>query len=326
MKPSDTKDTVKQESQWQEKITGEWYGCPSVFDADGKHLGYNKVNRSSVVANGQTTYFMKTELDVTGDLRARFEAPGFAFGVLDNGKDRIYMGPDFYGCGNPYGSLVDAHYYSPGWSADLRTLVHILPDGKTQVYSSQLFEGPKLISVFNGLYLMATDYADNPDTKARIDAFVALDRKQGNRPHVLPMKESGEWRGEFQVYDDHQKLLGVSFVRLQYRPLDLRRAEVKFSIEGAVNLQATYVRAREGFRHDFHGPDLYGNAVSYGRALYTSVHMRGQALKLKGRDFLIDEKFTTSSAWQLFAGDRQTNTLYGVLHWTEADKVLTAQY
>ena len=35
--------------------------------------------------------------------------------------------------GYPYGMLVDAHYYSPGWTSDLRTLVHILPDGKTRV-------------------------------------------------------------------------------------------------------------------------------------------------------------------------------------------------
>ena len=32
--------------------------------------------------------------------------------------------------GQPYGALVDAHYYSPAWQADLRTMVHILDDGE----------------------------------------------------------------------------------------------------------------------------------------------------------------------------------------------------
>jgi len=315
-----------QESQWQEKITGEWYGFPSVFDEGGNHIGFNKVTRSSVVDNGQTTYFMRTELDVTGPLRARFEATGFAFGVRDSGNDRVYMGPDFFGAGKPYGAMVDAHYYSPGWSADLKTMVHILPDGKTQAYSSLLYEGPKLLSVFNGLYLMATDYETNPETKSRIDQFIAKEKIRGNTPHVLPMKAAGTWTGEFQVYDAEQKLLGSNFVRIQYTPIDLRRAEVKLSMEGVVNLQACYSRAREGLRHDFHGPDLFGNAVAFGRALYTSAHFRGQPLKIQARDFILDEKFTMSSVWQLFDSGRPTHTLYGVLNWEEGEKILFAQY
>lgn len=314
------------ESQWQEKITGEWYGCPAVFDGDGKHIGFNKVSRSSVFENGQTTYYMHTALDVVGPLRARFEAPEFAFGVRDSGMDRVYMGPDFFGAGKPYGSLVDAHYYSPGWSADLKTMVHILPDGKTQAYSSLIYEGPKLLAVFNGLYLMATDYDTNPATKQRIDQFVAAEKARGNTPHILPMKEAGAWTGEFQVYDDAQKPLGTSQVRLQYQPLDLRRAEVRLSMEGALNLQATYTRAREQLRHDFHGPDAFGNAVAYGRALYSSLHFRGQPLKLKGRDFLLDDQFSLSCVWQMFERDRPSHVLYGVLSWTESKKVLTAQY
>lgn len=314
------------ESKWQEKITGEWYGCPSVFNAEGEHLGWNKVTRSSVFAEGRTTYFMNTELNVQGPLRARFEAKGFAFGVQDSGQDRVYMGPDFYGAGQPYGHLVDAHYYSPGWSADLKTMVHILPDGQTQAYSSLLYEGPKLLAVFNGLYLMASDYESNPTTRARIDGFIAEEKVRGNTPHLLPMKDAGEWTGELQVFDEQQQLLGLNFVRISYRPLDLRRAELTLTLEGQVNLKLSYTRAREGFRHDFHGPDLFGNGFAYGRALYTSLHVRAQALKLKGRDFLIDDDQSMSVAWQLFQGEKQTHMLYGVLRWNKSEEVLKAQY
>ncbi|NJN44731.1 MAG: hypothetical protein HC806_08445, partial [Anaerolineae bacterium] len=120
--------TTEQPSTWQERITGEWHGLPSVFDAQGNHVGYNKVYRSSVFENGMTTYYMDTTMEATGPLRARFESKEFAFGVKDSDQDRIYMGPDFMGAGHPYGSLVDAHYYSPAWTSDLRTMVHILPD------------------------------------------------------------------------------------------------------------------------------------------------------------------------------------------------------
>jgi len=57
--------------------------------------------------------------------------------------------------------LVDAHYYSPGWTSDLRTLVHILPDGKTQVYSSLLYDGPAINAVFNGVYKVKTNNSPN---------------------------------------------------------------------------------------------------------------------------------------------------------------------
>ena len=317
---------AKQESQWQEKITGEWYGCPSVFDINGHHKGFNKVNRSSVFENGQTTYYMDTKLDVTGDLRSRFEAQNFAFGVQDSDQDRIYMGPDFFGAGQPYGTLVDAHYYSPGWTSDLKTMVHILPDGKTQVYSSLLYEGPRLISVFNGIYLMATDYETNPETKAKIDSFVDLEKSRGNQPHVLPMKKAGVFRGEFEVFDSQQQKVGSNFVKMDYKPLDLKRAVVSLSMEGVVNEKLEFTRNREGLRHDFCGPEVFGNAFAYGRALYTSQHFKGRARQLKGRDFVIDDKNTMSCVWQIMDSGKNAYTMFGTLEFEETEEILKAQY
>ena len=313
-------------SDWQEKITGEWYGCPSVFDHEGNHTGFNKVNRSSVFENGMTTYYMNTDLNVQGPLRSRFEAQNFAFGVEDSDKDRIYMGPDFFGAGHPYGMLVDAHYYSPGWSSDLKTMVHILPDGKTQVYSSLLYEGPRLMAVFNGLYQMATDYDSNSETKERIDSYIAGEKLKGNTPHVLPMKKAGTWRGEFQVYDSDQVLKGINQVKVDYRPLDLRRSELQITMEGAYNFRANYIRSRENLRHDFCGPDLFGNGYAYGRALYTSLHLKGQALKLKGRDFIIDDNYTMSCCWQIAESDKPAVTIFGVLKFEEAEDMLKPTY
>lgn len=316
----------KETSQWQQKITGEWYGIPSVFDAQGQHTGFNKVNRTSIAEEGKTTYYMSTSLDTPEPLRSRFEAQGFAFGVKDSDQDRIYMGPDFFGAGQPYGSLVDAHYYSPGWQADLRTMVHILEDGETQVYSSLLYEGPTIIAVFNGLYKMATDYDTNLATKARIDQFIDEERILGRHPHILPMKHKGEFKGKLAVYDRHQTFKGDNFVRIEYSPKNLLEADITLTMEGVFNKRAHYSRSRHGHRHAFDGPDLCGNGIAYGRALYTSQHFKGEALRLSGREFIIDNKNSMSVVWQLQRSGAPDLTLFGVLEWEEQDLILPATY
>lgn len=313
---------MTQPSTWQQRIEGEWHGLPSIFDAEGNHIGYNKVYRSSVfnAERGQTTYTMNTKLvDTAGPLTARLEvSDSFAFGVIDSDADRLYLGPDFIGAGHPYGALVDAHYYSPGWTADLRTMVHILPDGQTQCYSSLLYDGPTIFSVFNGLYQVAFDYHTNPETKARIDAYCEAERVNGRQPHILPQKKSGQWTGEMAVYGADQKLVGVNRVHIGYKPLTLLRAEMEVTLSGVLEKRYTFTRHRHGPRHTFEGPDLFGNSLGYGRALYTSQHFYGEALKIKGREFLIDEHFTLSAVWQFYKSDKLLYTTFGVLKWQES--------
>ncbi len=311
-------------SKWQNSIEGTWHGIPSVFDRDGNHVGHIKVDRSSVDSENGVTYFMDTSVDIAGPLRARFEADRFAFGVEDVGGDRCYMGPDFVGAGHPYGALVDAHYYSPGWMTDLRTMVHILPDGKTQAYSSLLYEGPTIVAVFNGLYRMSTDYETNPQTRETIDAFTAGERTNGSKSHVLPFKHAGSWTGNMAVYDPKGASAGAAEVRVDYRPTSLLRADVQLHVVGDIELHASYTRSRNGNRHCFEGPELYGNAISYGRALYTTQHLYGRPLKIRGREFLIDDQHNMSVAWQVFGSDRMLLTLYGVLSWQPGEEVLSA--
>ncbi len=310
---------TNQPSNWQKSIEGEWHGLPSIFDAEGNHIGYNKVYRASVFADGKTTYTMNTKIvQAAGPLVPRFEVSDtFAFGVIDSDRDRIYLGPDFIGAGHPFGALVDAHYYSPGWTGDLRTMVHILPDGQTQVYSSLIYDGPKIVTVFNGIYKVAFDYHTNPQTQARIDAFCETERINGRNPHILPSKKAGAWHGEMLVYGANQQKLGVNQVHIDYQPLDLLRAEMTVRISGVFDKTYTFRRYRNAARHIFEGPDLFGNSMGYGRALYTSQHFYGEALKIKGREFLIDDHFTLSAVWQFYKSDRMLYTTYGVLNWTE---------
>ena len=316
----------KAPSTWQERITGEWHGLPSIFDPAGNHVGYNKVYRQSHFEGERVTYTMDTRLEAVGPLRARFEAGEFSFGVQDKGANRIYMGPDFMGAGHPFGALVDAHYYSPGWTSDLRTMVHVLPDNETQVYSSLLYDGPTINGVFNGVYKVAFDYHDNPDTKRRIDAFTQQERIDGPKPHVLPMKLSGCWRGEMQVFDAQQALVGNNQVVIQYTPTTLLTAVMAIEVSGVINRTYWFERARNGLRHTFSGPDVFGNGLAYGRALYTSQHFYGEALKIRGREFIVDDQYSLSVVWDWLAGDKRQYMTFGLFTWEPGEVVLGAVY
>ena len=302
-------------SEWQQRITGTWYGLPSVFDADGGHTGFNQVHRSSVFADGVTTYYMQCDFRNTGPLRNRFEAGEFAFGVNDTGRNRIYLGPDFYGAGHPYGALVDSHYYSPAWRAALNTVNQILPDERTQVYSSLLYEGPTIVAVFNGVYRNAHDYDTNPDTKAEIDAFLAAERRSAARPHVLPDRTAGAWRGTCEVFGADQEPRGTTDVEIRHSPVDLVRAEQAWTMRGALDLSLAYARCRTANRHTYDGPDVFGNAIAYGRALYTAQYHSREAVKIRGREFIIDDEHTLAVAWKLYEGDDMTHIVFGPLTW-----------
>jgi hypothetical protein len=216
---------------------------------------------------------------------------------------------------------VDATYYSPAWTSELRTMVHII-DGKLQVYSSLLYDGPTINCVFNGLYEVAYDYHSNLATKARIDAFTAAERSNGPRAHILPPKWQGYWSGDMEVYDAHQQPLGTNQVRIDYRPLTLLRAEQTVEVSGIVNRKFTFHRYRNSHRHTYEGPDVYGNAIGYGRALYTTQHLHGEAWKIRAREFLIDEDYTISAVWEWHKSNKLCYMTFGVLRWTPVAEVL----
>ena len=88
-------------------------------------------------------------------------------------------------------------------------------------------------------------------------------------------------------------------------------------ISGVLEKEYTFKRYRNQAKHYFEGPDVYGNSMGYGRALYTSQHFYGEALKIKGREFLIDDDFTLSVVWQFFKSDKMLYTTFGVLNWNE---------
>ncbi len=316
----------KQPSEWQKSITGEWHGYPAVFAPDGTHVGVNKVTRASVFEDGRTTYWMDTNFDAVGALANRFECGRFEFGVIDSDADRIYTGPDFIGSGRPFGPLVDSKYFSPGWNTDLRTINHVIAERGIQVYSSQLFEADTLVAVFNGLYVNTQDHETNPETQTMVAEFLENEKKAGKKPFVLPQKHAGTWTGEMDVYNVAQEKVGTNKVTINYTPITLLRARMDVTIEGVINRKFSYERSRDHNHHQYHGPDVYGNGIAYGRYLYSVQHFYGEASKFWSRDVKIDNDNTLCSMWQFYDSQQEKYTTFGVLDWTEGDKVLTAQY
>ena len=317
----------KQASNWQQAIDGEWHGYPALFEHDGTHVGYNKVNRASEFRDGRTTYWMETRFDASGPLMDRFEiGTKMEFGVIDSDQDRVYTGPDFVGSGRPFGLLVDSSYYSPGWNVQLRTVNHVVPQLELQVYSSQLFEGDTLVGVFNGLYIVTQDHADNPATRRKVENFLAEEKLNAKKPFNLPVKYAGIFRGEFEVYDAQQALVGTNQVTVSHRPINLLHSEQTIEIEGVINCKWRTLRTRNGNSHQYHGPDLYGNGMSYGRYLYSVRHVYGEALKLWSRETAVDENHSMACVWQFLQSQKEKYMTFGVLRFEPGENLLAATY
>jgi hypothetical protein len=304
-------------SEWQQRIEGTWHGRPSIFDSAGNHVGYEKVARASEFKDGRTLYWMDTKFTGGGALRPRLELGGmFAFGVIDSDQDRVYTGPDFYGAGQPYGSFVDSNYYSPAWQADLVTWNHVLPGTDLQVYSSVCYDGWTPALVFNGVYLRTTDHETNPETQARIAAFMAEEERLGDMSFQLPTKARGAWRGEVEVYTPDQKLAGTSEVTVEHEPMpDLLRSSATVTWRGVLDRTYRFDRIRNGRTIQLLGPDYFGNQMSYGRASFVRAHFTQTAEKIVGREFMLDESHRQVVAWQVFDGNALTHVVHGVLDW-----------
>ncbi|MFD8098828.1 hypothetical protein ACFV24_04770 [Nocardia fluminea] len=295
-------------SAFQQRIEGEWVGRPSLFDATGTWQGFEDIRRSSVFADGVTTYYMDGGLSGGGELAGRFAlgAP-FAFGVRDTGADRIYTGPDFHGAGSPYGGFVDAHYYGPGWQVCLDTWNLTL--GDTQVYSSVLSQGPAVIGVFDGLYTRDPDLVtDHLDHETRCGAAV----------FILPTKEKSCYTGDLEVWSAEGQPRGSVRMELTVDPVDLLVAVHRMILKDPMDLDVTFRLRRDGVRSFHEGPQLWGNGIAYGRANFVRMHTT-DGRRIIGREFMTDAEpgmgagRTVAMVYQIFDHNVLSTVLHGRL-------------
>ena len=310
---------IEAPSEWQKVIEGTWHGRPSIFDGEGTHVGYENVARASEFSNGQTHYWMNTKFDGGGHLRSRLELGGmFSFGVIDSDQNRIYTGPDFFGAGQPYGTFVDSNYYSQGWQADLVTWNYVMPGTDVQVYSSVCYDGWTPAVIFNGLYLRTFDHETNQETAKRVQEFKDQEEALGEMNFVTPTKQRGAWRGTVEVFGADQQLIGHSEVVIDHEPLDLIRSRQTVTWSGVLERQYTFERVRLEHKTMFHGPDLWGNQMAYGRCAFTAQHFTNEATKIKGREFMLNYDYELVVNWQVSDGNGLTHVVVGVLTWEPA--------
>jgi hypothetical protein len=309
-------------SVWQQRIAGQWHGRPSLFDVHGTWTGFEDIRRSSVYLDGATTYYMDGGLEGGGPFAGRFRlgAP-FAFGVVDADTDRVYVGPDFHGSGQPYGSFVDARYYGPGWQVGLNTWNQVLADGMTQVYSSVLYEGWTVVGCFNGLYTRTTEPELDARAEARVAELLAAETRCGPVAFILPTKDRGAYAGTCELWSADQKQIGAVEITIELEPVDLLRTRHHVTWRGAVERSFTVERRRDGNRSFLEGPGAWGSALAFGRANFPAWHFAGEAVEVKGREFAVDAAPGMQAgkqlavAYELFAGNRLESVLHGTLTW-----------
>lgn len=181
-----------------------------------------------------------------------------------------------------------------------------------------LHDGWAVCAVFNGVYKNTAEYDTDPAVKQRIDDWIAAETQRGPRPQVLPTKVAGRWVGELEVVAADRTVLGKDLVTVAHEPLGLRRARHTVTWDGPVSKSYSYERYRDGARVQYDGPDVWGNAQAYGRALYTTQHSDGGTWKVKGREFLMDDSLDLAVVWQLREGDTLTHVVHGLLQWEPA--------
>jgi hypothetical protein len=303
-------------ANWHKHVEGTWHGLPSLFDAAGNHVGFVQADRTIEIdpETKQPLIRVATRVDATGPLRARLEHPEHLLRTRNDGGARVYDGPDFYGAGLPFGSLVLGADYCVPWTSDNQVAVHVLPDGKTQAYSTLLYQGPTIHAVINGIYRLSpppgTPGAPSP---TELDEHRARERREGATPHTWPVRTRGRFRGELEAWSGDQTRAGTVAVAIDHAPQTPSRAEWTITLRGALERSLRVTRVRHGASHFYEGPDLFGNGIAYGRALFTTQHLAREPRRIRGREFLLDDKGTMSVVWEFLRDEKRELVLHGVL-------------
>ena len=208
-------------TRWHEKVEGRWFGAPSHYDARGVHRGYSQPRRTvmrspeealreglgqpsedSVLIDVPADQFLE------GALKARIEVGVQSAWVKQTERSRIYEGPDFFGAGYPYGSLTLGWVYFCPWKCDAKVFVQILPDKVTQVYDNVQYVGETVSSSLNGMYLLASDHDENPETQKRAREFLDKEKAAGKTVFRHSVRRTGAWTGTLEAYDHEQNPVG----------------------------------------------------------------------------------------------------------------------
>ncbi|NTU78848.1 MAG: hypothetical protein HGA45_05500 [Chloroflexales bacterium] len=314
---------VEPRSDWQRRIEGVWHGMPAVFDPAGGHLGFihseQTVERDE---SGAPVYRVRDQAHFDGPLRDRLTRSELDLRILDTGASRVYVGRDIFGAGQPFGPVLLGSDYIQPWGCDSSLIVQLLGGGTLKVYSVLLYQGPALLAALHGCYLLTYDHADSPATRDQIAAFFTGELAAAPRPYAHLTLQPGFWGGVADVYAGDGRPLGQCEVTIAQRPLDPVEVELDITISGSLSYSWRCARRRHDHHYHFAGPDLFGNGAAYGRALFTTCYVRGQTLKIVGREVPLDQRHTLSVVWQIIRDDHSLEAVIsGALEWHDSYKL-----
>ncbi len=298
--------------KWHKQVEGTWHGCPGIYDHAGRRQGHVQADRS-IFVDDEGTHLIRvdTRVDCFGALRARLETPQHLLRVKHVENKRVYEGPDFYGAGYPYGSLILGNDYCVPWATDNRVTVQLLPGGELQAYSNVAYEGNTLVCVITGLYRLSRDLAENPDTQRRVDAHRKDEIARSNDVHLLPPTRAGIYTGELETYTPDQRLVGMTQVRWEHLPETRSRCRQKVSLSGAYQRHFVVERTRHE-NHAFFAEGLWGNGISFGRALFWRGNFTSETTRLIGRDYLLGDD-SLALVWEMWRADQLEYVMHGVV-------------
>ncbi len=298
--------------KWHKQVEGIWHGCPGIYDHAGMIQGYTQADRSIFVDDeGHHLIRVETKVDCVGPLRARLETPVHLLKVRHLENKRVYEGPDFFGAGYPYGTLILGNDYCIPWQTDNRVTVQLLPGEQLQAYSNVAYEGNTLVGVITGLYRLSRDYGTNPKTQKVIAEHREDEIRRVKDVHILPPTTAGVFRGELETYRPDQTLVGNTTVEWVHTPHSRYRMTQDMTLSGAVQRHVKIERTRHE-NHHFFEDGLWGNGIGFGRALFWRGNFTSETTRLIGRDFQLPDG-SIAVVWELWRADTLEQVLHGVL-------------
>jgi hypothetical protein len=297
--------------KWHKQVEGIWHGCPGIYDHAGEWQGYTQADRS-IFVDDEGTHLIRvdTKVNCFGKLRARLETPTHLLRVKHVENKRVYDGPDFFGAGYPYGTLILGNDYCVPWQTDNRVTVQLLPGEQVQAYSNVAYEGNALIGVITGLYRVSRDYVSNADTRRQIDAHREEEIARSKDVHVLPTQR-GTFVGELETFTPDQKLVGKTQVAWTHEPVTRYRAVQDVKLTGAMQRGFRAERTRHE-NHHFFEDGFWGNGISFGRALFWRGNFKSETTRLIGRDYQLDDG-SLALVWEMWRADQLEYVMHGVV-------------
>ena len=301
--------------KWHKQVEGIWHGCPGIFDKDGNYQGYVQADRS-IYIDDEGTHLIRvdTKVNCQGPLRTRLETPQHLLTVSHVEEKRVYNGPDFYGCGYPYGTLILGNDYCIPWRTDNRVHVQLLPGEQLQAYSNTAIEGNQIVCVITGLYKLSRDYDTNEATRQMIEEHRNHEIAIAKNPHILERRATGTFHGKLETFTPDQKMVGETEVTWKHNPITQYRQEMNLTMTGAYERECRIERNRHENRYWFED-GFWGNGIAYGRAHFWRGNFKGETTRLIARDFKLEDG-SLAVVWEAYRADTLEYVMHGVLKWT----------